>query len=148
MLNGETEQRVLLTVALIAGVIVVSWLLQLLMRATLRGNEEKRVSFWGRQIVRLLGIVAVIIGIIEIWHPTGKSAGGAIGLIRDGDLLRVDAVAGTLDALVPVDEWAARTLPCPPVPATGMGRELFAMFRHGADEAERGASAMLASAGL
>jgi small-conductance mechanosensitive channel len=84
MLNGETEQRVLLTVALIAAIIIVSWLLQTLMRVTLRGHEEKRVSFWGRQIVRLLGIVAVIIGIIEIWHPSGKSAGGAIGLITAG----------------------------------------------------------------
>jgi phosphogluconate dehydratase len=74
--------------------------------------------------------------------------GGAIGLIRDGDLLRVDAVNGTLDALVPADEWAARTMPSPPAPVTGMGRELFAMFRTGADEAERGASAMLADAGL
>jgi small-conductance mechanosensitive channel len=84
MLNGETEHRVLLTVALLAGVILVSWLLQLLMRVTLRGNEEKRVSFWARQIVRLLGIIAVIIGVIEIWHPDAKSAGGAIGLITAG----------------------------------------------------------------
>ena len=84
MLNGETEQRVLLTVGLIAGIIVVSWLLQTLMRVTLRGHEEKRVSFWGRQIVRLLGIVVVIIGVIEIWQPDAKSAGGAIGLITAG----------------------------------------------------------------
>jgi small-conductance mechanosensitive channel len=84
MLNGETEQRVLRTVALIAGIIVVSWLLQTLMRVTLRGNEEKRVSFWARQIVRLLGIIAVIVGVIEIWHPDAKSAGGAIGLITAG----------------------------------------------------------------
>ncbi|HSU93627.1 MAG TPA: mechanosensitive ion channel domain-containing protein [Gemmatimonadaceae bacterium] len=84
MLNGETEHRVLLTVALIAAIIVVSWLLQLLMRVSLRGNAEKRVSFWARQIVRLLGIIAVIVGIIEIWHPDAKSAGGAIGLITAG----------------------------------------------------------------
>ena len=74
MLNGETEQRVLLTVALIAAIIVVSWLLQTLMRVTLRSDGEKRVSFWGRQIVRLLGIVVVVVGIFEIWHPSAKSA--------------------------------------------------------------------------
>lgn len=74
--------------------------------------------------------------------------GGAIGLIRDGDLIRVDAEAGTLEALVPADEWAARE-PAPfPAPATGMGRELFGMFRGLADEAEKGASAVLAGAGL
>jgi len=34
--------------------------------------------------VRLLGIVVVILGILEIWHPDAKSAGGAIGLITAG----------------------------------------------------------------
>jgi len=84
ILNGPNQQRVLLTLALIAGVIIVSWLLQTVMRLTLRGNQEKRVSFWGRQIVRLLGIIVVILGILEIWHPDAKSAGGAIGLITAG----------------------------------------------------------------
>jgi len=84
ILNGPNQQRVLLTLALIAGVIIVSWLLQTVMRLTLRGNQEKRVSFWGRQIVRLLGIIVVILGILEIWHLDAKSAGGAIGLITAG----------------------------------------------------------------
>lgn len=74
--------------------------------------------------------------------------GGAIGLIRDGDMLRVDAVAGTLDALVDPAEWAARTPAAAPPPADGMGRELFGLFRGLADEAEKGASAVLAGAGL
>ena len=74
--------------------------------------------------------------------------GGAIGLIRDGDMIRVDAEAGTLEALVPADEWAVREPAAFPAPASGMGRELFGMFRGLADEAEKGASAILAGAGL
>ena len=74
--------------------------------------------------------------------------GGAIGLIRDGDLLRVDAVNGTLDALVDADLWAAREQAVAPPAADGFGRELFGMFRGLADEAEKGASAVLAGAGL
>ena len=74
--------------------------------------------------------------------------GGAIGLIRDGDVVRVDAVAGTLDVLVDADQWAAREPAAGPPPATGMGRELFGLFRGAADEAEKGASAILAGAGL
>ena len=74
--------------------------------------------------------------------------GGAIGLIRDGDLIRVDAVAGTLDALIPADLWAAREQAVAPRAADGFGRELFGMFRGLADEAEKGASAVLAGAGL
>ena len=74
--------------------------------------------------------------------------GGPLGKVRDGDLVRVDAVAGTLAALVPAEEWAARHLAEAPPHATGMGRELFGLFRDHADEAERGASAVLAGAGL
>ena len=80
--------------------------------------------------------------------PGLNGAGGAIGLIRDGDLIRVDAEAGTLDALVDAAEWATRVQAAAPPPATGMGRELFGLFRGLADEAEKGASAILAGAGL
>ncbi|WP_454279839.1 phosphogluconate dehydratase [Sphingomonas sp. Marseille-Q8236] len=74
--------------------------------------------------------------------------GGAIGLIRDGDIVRLDAVEGTLNALVDPVEWAAREQAVTPVPVQGMGRELFALFRQAADEAEKGASPILAGAGL
>jgi phosphogluconate dehydratase len=74
--------------------------------------------------------------------------GGAIGLIRDGDIVRLDAVEGTLDALVDPAEWASRELAETPAPVQGMGRELFALFRQAADEAEKGASPILAGAGL
>ncbi len=73
---------------------------------------------------------------------------GAIGLIRDGDMIRVDAVNGTLEVLVAPDVWATRRMEATPPPVSGMGRELFGMFRGLADEAEKGASAMLAGAGL
>jgi phosphogluconate dehydratase len=80
--------------------------------------------------------------------PNVHGIGGAIGLIRDGDMIRVDAVSGTLDMLVDADTLAAREQPTPPRAPTGMGRELLGMFRMGADEAEKGASAMLAGAAL
>lgn len=74
--------------------------------------------------------------------------GGAIGLIEDGDIVRVDAVAGTLDILIDATTLAARTPASMPATSDGFGRELFAMMRGQADEAEKGASAMLAAAGL
>lgn len=74
--------------------------------------------------------------------------GGAIGLIRNGDIVRLDAVEGTLNALVDPAEWAVREQAATPAPAQGMGRELFALFRQAADEAEKGASPILAGAGL
>ncbi len=82
-------------------------------------------------------------------HCSPEALGnGAIGLIRDGDMIRVDAIAGTLDALVDPAEWSVRLQAPAPDAAEGMGRELFGMFRGLADEAEKGASAVLAGAGL
>ena len=73
--------------------------------------------------------------------------GGPIGKVRDGDIIRVCADTGQLEALVEPAEWAERDHADPPPAADGTGRELFAMMRQ-ADEAEKGASAMLAAAGL
>ena len=82
-------------------------------------------------------------------HVTPEAlAGGGIGLIRDGDIVRLSAETGELTLRVTPEELAARTIPDAPAPASGTGRELFAFMRAGADEAERGASAMLAAAGL
>ncbi|WP_221766476.1 phosphogluconate dehydratase [Sphingomonas ginkgonis] len=69
--------------------------------------------------------------------------GGPLSRVQDGDLVRICAERGTLD-VIGVD--LATREPAPPTPPpVGTGRELFAMFRHRADEAERGASAMLAA---
>jgi phosphogluconate dehydratase len=69
--------------------------------------------------------------------------GGPIARLRDGDLVRLSAKSGSLDA-VGVDLAARDPAPAPP-PPLGTGRELFAMMRRGADDAEHGASAMLAA---
>ena len=76
------------------------------------------------------------------------AAGGPLARVHDGDIIRVDAVAGTLQALVPEDEWAQRKTAVMPEELraanhTGMGRELFAGFRRNASVAEQGACAWL-----
>ncbi|HYC04551.1 MAG TPA: phosphogluconate dehydratase [Azospirillaceae bacterium] len=71
-------------------------------------------------------------------------AGGPLARLRTGDLIRLDAEAGTLEALVDAAEFAARA------PATadmsrngwGMGRDLFASFRAAVGGAEEGASSL------
>jgi phosphogluconate dehydratase len=65
---------------------------------------------------------------------------GPIGKLRDGDMVRLCAKRGLLEA-VEID-LAARDVE-PPPPPIGTGRELFAFMRATADNAERGASAML-----
>ena len=71
------------------------------------------------------------------------AAGGPIARLRDGDILRLDAVAGTLIALVP--DLDSR----PPVTADlsanefGLGRELFAAFRRHVSAADQGAAVVV-----
>ncbi|HSV51741.1 MAG TPA: phosphogluconate dehydratase [Burkholderiaceae bacterium] len=76
------------------------------------------------------------------------SAGGPLAKLRDGDLVRLDASAGTLQALVPAQEWDARptvAMPAALIEANGLGlgRELFAGMRHNALAAEEGACTWL-----
>ncbi|WP_018181088.1 phosphogluconate dehydratase [Kaistia granuli] len=75
-------------------------------------------------------------------HVTPEAAaGGAIGKVRDGDRIRVDAVNGTLEVLVDAATFAARPLVEEDLSGNefGLGRELFAMFRASAAPAELGA---------
>ncbi len=70
---------------------------------------------------------------------------GPLSLLRDGDIVRVCAATGELSTSA---DLSARTAAPEPRIEMGVGRELFRMFQSGADGAEQGASAMLASAGL
>lgn len=75
-------------------------------------------------------------------------AGGPLGRVRDGDPVRLDSIAGTLEALVDADVWAARTIEVPTAVLedqhSGMGRELFDGFRSLVTGAEQGAMSILA----
>jgi phosphogluconate dehydratase len=76
-------------------------------------------------------------------HMSPEAAsGGPIALVHNGDIIRLDCEAGTLEILVDDDEWAQRTPAdaCLRNNAYGMGRELFAVFRSAATSAEEGAT--------
>jgi len=75
-------------------------------------------------------------------------AGGPLGKVRTGDLIRLDAVTGTLQALVDEPVWAAREVaPLSDAKALanshGLGRELFAGMRRNVLTAEEGACSWL-----
>jgi phosphogluconate dehydratase len=74
-------------------------------------------------------------------HVTPEAAlGGPIARLRDGDLVRLDAVAGRLEVLVDAAEWEARETLFIPGVAEGVGRELFGAFRTAVSTADHGAS--------
>ncbi len=78
--------------------------------------------------------------------PEALADGGPLARVRDGDMIRLCAHEGGINILVDEAEFAARAPAQPSAEADGTGRELFALFRQAADEAERGASPILAAA--
>ncbi|MDP3264410.1 MAG: phosphogluconate dehydratase [Tabrizicola sp.] len=68
------------------------------------------------------------------------AAGGPLARLRDGDLVRLDAVAGTLTCLAP--DFDTRTPVVADLSANefGIGRELFAAFRRNVGSADTGAA--------
>ncbi|MBY5336002.1 phosphogluconate dehydratase [Rhizobium leguminosarum] len=78
-------------------------------------------------------------------HVTPEAVdGGPIARIRQGDIIRLDAIKGTLELLVDAADMAERA------PVTidlsdnefGMGRELFAPFRRAVGPSDQGASVL------
>jgi phosphogluconate dehydratase len=75
-------------------------------------------------------------------------AGGPLSKVIDGDVIRLDAVQGTLDALVPDATWDARSAAHisdahAEDNAHGLGRELFGGMRKNVTSAEEGACTWL-----
>ena len=77
-------------------------------------------------------------------HVSPEAAvGGPLARLRDGDILRLDAVAGTLTVLA--DDFDSRTPVTADLSANehGIGRELFAAFRRNVGAADTGAAVVL-----
>jgi phosphogluconate dehydratase len=79
-------------------------------------------------------------------HVTPETiSGGALGKVRDGDVIRLDCHAGILEARVAEEIWRQRDLPNLGHAHNefGCGRELFATLRRAAGDAETGAVSLM-----
>jgi phosphogluconate dehydratase len=67
-------------------------------------------------------------------------SGGPLAKVRDGDIVRLDSVAGTLTVRVAQETFSQRVATPPPLEKNnyGMGRDLFRVFRANAAAAEEG----------
>ncbi|HWL56852.1 MAG TPA: phosphogluconate dehydratase [Paracoccus sp. (in: a-proteobacteria)] len=77
-------------------------------------------------------------------HVSPEAAdGGPLARLRDGDILRLDAVAGTLECLTPGFDARENASFDPASSAEGMGRELFRAFRAHVSPATEGAAVVV-----
>jgi phosphogluconate dehydratase len=72
------------------------------------------------------------------------AAGGAIGKIKEGDVIRINAVVGSMNVLIDEDTWTERRPAVLSESAKtnnshGIGRELFGNMRKNVLSAEEGA---------
>lgn len=75
-------------------------------------------------------------------HAVPEAAhGGPLAKLRDGDLIRIDANNGVMDAMVKAEDWAQREIKQFDLQASqfGLGRELFGLMRNAVTSAEHGA---------
>jgi len=89
---------------------------------------------------RLSGASGKVAAAIHVTPEAVES--GAIGLLRDGDIVCLDAERGVLEARVETEKLRARAVATDRGPTYGLGRELFANFRKWAGSAETGASVL------
>ncbi len=79
-------------------------------------------------------------------HCTPEALGGGpLARLRDGDIVKVCAETGELSCSADLE---SRDAVPDPQPEWGVGREMYRLFQMHADGAEKGASPVLASAGL
>jgi phosphogluconate dehydratase len=80
-------------------------------------------------------------------HVTPEAEeGGPLAYVRDGDIIRLDAHAGTLEIKVAQNELMSRTPAAPPPAGFGYGRELFGWMRRAAGRADNGACGLIEAA--
>ncbi len=87
---------------------------------------------------RMSGASGKVLAAIHV-SPEAACA-GAISKLRDGDMIRIDAEAGVMQADVPVAEWAGRAQAVLDLSGNrhGVGRELFSLMRAQVSSAEQG----------
>jgi phosphogluconate dehydratase len=80
-------------------------------------------------------------------HVTPEAAdGGPLAYVRDGDVIRVDALTGQLTIKVDPRELMSRAAAAPPRAGAGYGRELFGWMRRAAGPADAGACTLFEAA--
>lgn len=80
----ENLRKLLLTFAFLAGAMVATWLLRLLLRTFIGSRSGTRFHFWARQVVSLSMALLLLLAIASIWFDNPARLATALGLIGAG----------------------------------------------------------------
>jgi phosphogluconate dehydratase len=80
-------------------------------------------------------------------HVTPEAAdGGPLAYVRTGDVVRLDALTGSLEIKVALNELMGRGRAAAPASGAGYGREMFGLMRRAAGPADAGACSLFEAA--
>lgn len=82
--TAENGRKLLLTLAFVGAAYLLGWLLNVLLGRATRRSPFPRARFWGRQAVKILTALIIVIGVLSAWFddPTGLAT--ALGLVTAG----------------------------------------------------------------
>lgn len=95
--DAATGRKVVLTVTLFVVVALVSAVLG---RALERLHAHPRLSFWGRQTLRVITAVVVLSGIVSVWFDDPSRLTTVIGLVTAGVAIALQRVITAMAAYV------------------------------------------------
>jgi small-conductance mechanosensitive channel len=82
--TSENGRKLLLTLAFIAGILIIGWVIRQLLKLSIGSRGGTRFHFWAKQAVSLLLALVLILGIASIWFDNPARLATAIGLIGAG----------------------------------------------------------------
>jgi small-conductance mechanosensitive channel len=76
--------KLLMTLALVAIVVGLSWLLRGIGRLALKNRRSQKVVFWVRQAINLVLAIVLLFGIVSIWFSEPQRMAAFLGLVTAG----------------------------------------------------------------
>ncbi len=83
-INAENGRKLLLTIALIAIVLLIGWILRRIANKVLGSDSQTIHRFWTQQGIGLFTTILLIISILSVWFDDPTRLTTAIGLISAG----------------------------------------------------------------
>jgi small-conductance mechanosensitive channel len=93
-----TGRKLLVTVVFVVALYLLSYVLRYLLRLVLGDTRGGRAAFWSRQGLKLLTVIALVVGVISIWFDDPGRLGTAAGLVTAGIAVALQRVVTSFAA--------------------------------------------------
>ncbi len=98
--NAETGTKVILTIALVAVIFLLRWLLQAVTARLYARTEKAQTRFWARQVIQVGIAFIFIVGGLSIWFDDPARLSTGLGLVTAGLAFALQKVVASLAGYV------------------------------------------------